>query len=205
MSHASMPAVWPADQVVGSYAHPKIRWTLFDDTALYHPALIASSLVRTAGLPAGAPGSGGAKAYELETWNEPAAGFLAARALAFARNAYHPGAWVVGSWVNVTASGEYGQPHSHTRASLSVVYFLDLGTNPPGNPHNGRFAFVDPRLAACCHEEPERLSRAIIPRHVEGLMFGFPSQLVHFVHLYRGERPRISVAWNFGLPAEPGL
>ncbi|MBM3486267.1 MAG: hypothetical protein FJX67_06495 [Alphaproteobacteria bacterium] len=205
MSLAPMPPVWPPRQSIGTIGHAAFPWTLFDDTAAYHPALIAACLARTAATGVGLPGSGGAKAYDLERWNVPAATLLTERACAFVRKGYSRDTRLVGSWANVTASGEYGQPHSHTRSTVSVVYFLDLGTNEPTNPHNGRFAFVDPRLTLCCHEEAGRLSQAVMPQHVDGLMFGFPSQIVHFVHVYRGERPRISIAWNFALATAAGL
>lgn len=195
--------VWPEGQDIQAFAHPMIKSTRFADADRLRPPLVAACEAHVAGVPGGLPGSGGAKAYHLERWGLPAAEALAARALAFVRRGWHPGAWLIQSWANVMPSGEYGQPHSHVGASLGVVYFLDLGTVDPANPHNGRFAFVDPRLEACCHEEPERLSRAVMPVAVEGLMFGFPSQLVHFVHLYRGDRPRITVAGNFGFPASP--
>jgi len=197
---ADLPA-WPPGQRIEDVAQPLIRATRFADAALLHPPLIAACVARAAAVADGLPGSGGAKAYRIETWGVPAADVLAARAHAFVRNGWHPGAWLIDSWVNVMAPGDYGQPHSHVNASLSVVYFLDLGTPDPANPHNGRFAFVDPRMPACCHQEPERLSRAVMPPPVDGLMFGFPSQLVHFVHLYRGDRPRVTAAWNFGFPS----
>jgi hypothetical protein len=203
-TQATQMDAWPAGQRIESFAHPMIKSTRFADVARLHPPLVAACLERVVGVSSGLPGSGGAKAYHLEQWGMKEADILAARARAFVRQGWHPDAWLIESWANVMAPGEYGQPHSHVRASLSVVYFLDLGTPDPSNPHNGRFAFIDPRLEACCHEEPERLSRAIMPVAVEGLMFGFPSQLVHFVHLYRGERPRITVAWNFGFPNSPG-
>jgi predicted 2-oxoglutarate/Fe(II)-dependent dioxygenase YbiX len=35
---------------------------------------------------------------------------------------------------------------------------------------------------------------------VEGAMVMFPSEIMHHVHPYTGDEPRISIAWNFNLP-----
>lgn len=140
---------------------------------------------------------GGTKLYDPARWSDPAGAFLEARALGFYRRATgRAGGRVVQGWANVYQCGDYIVPHSHTEADLSVVYMLDPGDEDAADGTSGRFCFADPRWALCCQVEAGRLSNTIAPPLQPGSMLLFPAEAVHFVHPYRGQRPRITLSWN---------
>jgi hypothetical protein len=91
-------------------------------------------------------------------------------------------------------TGDYFLPHSHPRTLASLLYAVDLGESP--DAHNGQFCFADPRMKVCCREQEGYMSTPCAPVLEPGTMIMFPGQTVHFVTLYRGERPRITMSWN---------
>ncbi len=174
--------------------------TRFEDHALYAGVLVERLLSL-----ASEPGFrqqygrhlGGTKLYHQDCSQVPGWDFLNARALAFYRFATkrQDGAIAL-AWANIYRTGDYIVPHSHTQADFSLVYCLDPGNADDGDSVSGRFCFADPRLALCCQVEEGRLSNSIGPAVQAGSMLLFPSHLVHFVHPYSGERPRITLSWN---------
>lgn len=174
--------------------------TRFADHARYAPALIACLLELKSRPPYSEQYGrhlGGTKLYDPASWSDPAGAFLDARALAFYRRVTsRPGGRIQQGWANVYKAGDYIVPHSHTEADMSVVYMLDPGDEETDEPTSGRFCFADPRWALCCQVEPGRLSNTIAPPMHAGSMLIFPSEAVHFVHPYLGQRPRITLSWN---------
>ena len=109
------------------------------------------------------------------------------------------------SWANIYGQGDYSAPHSHLRATASVVYCVDPGDRDPADDWSGRFCFVDPRLSACCQGEPGHMTNPIMLGMRPGTMLIFPGQAVHCVNPYAGARPRITLSWNINAMALPGV
>lgn len=104
------------------------------------------------------------------------------------------------SWASVSRKYEYLAGHSHIDCIASVVYMLDPGNaNKENNMLDGRFAITDPRVPGCCNIEEGCVTMEVAPDMNAGSMIIFPSQLVHHVHPYTGDAPRITLAWNFKL------
>ncbi len=95
-------------------------------------------------------------------------------------------------------------PNSHPRATARVVSSLDPGDEDRADEWAGQLCFVDPRYSACCQVEKGYMTNPITPRLGTGAMVIFPGRLVHCVNPYRGERPRITLAWNINTGAVAG-
>ncbi len=203
-------AVWPPLQQVELCGDTTIRLTAFQDTQEYHPRLIAKILeleenhrLRRRYF----RGACGTKIHHLEKWVSSEAELITARALALFRKVLECDEAVVDlSWANVYRSGDYCMPHSHLRSTASVVYCLDTGDEDPDDTQSGRFCFVDPRIRSCCQDQEGCMTTPFLPGLNAGAMLIFPSQLVHAVNPYTGNRPRITLSWNinkFALPGQP--
>jgi hypothetical protein len=110
-----------------------------------------------------------------------------------------PPAWRYGiqAWAMVMEAGDYTVPHDHAEAHWSFVYYLDTGdADRKAHPRSGMIAWINP---APPHTPVPGLDYA--PRAFElaprtGQLVLFPGWLGHYVHPYRGTRPRISIAGN---------
>lgn len=101
------------------------------------------------------------------------------------------------AWANVAQNGDYAKPHVHPNANLSGVYYVDAGDAPPEAKDSGVIEFIDPRQRPGMFETEGTVpfdAHRVTPR--SGGLLLFPAWLYHYVHPYRGERPRISVAFN---------
>lgn len=200
--------IWPAEQKLESLGHPAVMTTRFADTERYHSRLTARILELAAQPRAGKQyfrGAGGTKVHHVDRWNNSEAALLHARAMELYRRALgHDTAVVDLSWANVYRAGEYCMPHSHLRATASIVYFLDSGDDDPDDPLGGRFYFSDPRLPACCQHETDKMTTPLFPNTPPGTMVIFPGQVIHSVNPYHGARPRITMSWNINDVALPG-
>ena len=117
-------------------------------------------------------------------------------------------AWTVEAWANVNASGDSNSCHYHPGSFWSGSYYVADGGCADDTSLGGEFEMFDPRGPAPMMHAPalkfggeDGLSagsaETIRPR--PGLMFLFPSFLLHAVRPYRGSGLRISVAFNLGL------
>jgi uncharacterized protein (TIGR02466 family) len=108
--------------------------------------------------------------------------------------------WKTEAWANVS--------HYHPGSFWSGTYYVSDGGCADDPSLGGEFEMLDPRGPAPMMHAPalkfggeDGLSagsaETIRPR--PGLMFLFPSFLLHAVRPYRGNGLRISVAFNFGL------
>lgn len=120
--------------------------------------------------------------------------------------------WVVEAWANVNGPNSFNAAHYHPGSFWSASYYVDDGGCANDSSLGGEFEMFDPRGAAPMMHAPslkfaghEGLSagssQTIQPR--PGLLFIFPSFLVHGVRPYLGTQERISVAINFGLYHQP--
>ncbi len=113
-------------------------------------------------------------------------------------------------WANISAPGHSNQMHCHPGALWSGVYYVDVGESDPKVDVEGELLLVDPRFPMNTMYMPELVLRdqkgdpqySQTPiRPVNGRLVLFPAWLKHSVRPYRGNRERISVAFN--LMVEP--
>ncbi|MFM2128777.1 MAG: hypothetical protein RL477_323 [Pseudomonadota bacterium] len=120
--------------------------------------------------------------------------------------------WFVNAWANVNRSGQANQMHAHPGAVWSGCYYVDDGGCGRDAALGGEFEIMDPRGLAPAMYAPELApalsgcqtmggTEAIRP--ATGLLLMFPAWLMHSVRPYLGDGTRISVAFNFALPAVP--
>jgi putative 2-oxoglutarate-Fe(II)-dependent oxygenase superfamily protein len=211
---AELP-VWPERQSVEPLSAPVMAVARFADFAQYHPPLVAAVLAAEQDprwrsvlvlQPAGSSqkavfrGGCGTKVRRISEWNDAAASLVHARALMLAHQTLsRRPVYADDSWASVYRAGDYCMPHSHLRSDVSIVYMLDPGDDDPDEPMAGKLSFADPRINACCPDEPSRVTRHMIPDMAPGTMIIFASDYLHSVNPYRGRRPRITLSWNITL------
>lgn len=101
------------------------------------------------------------------------------------------------AWANVARSGHYAKPHVHPNSNISGVYYVDVGDAAPDDQHSGTIEFIDPRQRPGMFETQGTLPfDAYRVRPTPGTLLLFPAWLYHYVHPYRGTRPRVTVAFN---------
>jgi uncharacterized protein (TIGR02466 family) len=116
--------------------------------------------------------------------------------------------WVVEAWANINEAGDSNACHYHPGAFWSGSYYVNDGGCADDVSLGGEFEIFDPRGPAPMMHAPllkfggegglsAGSAEMIRPR--PGLMFLFPSFLLHAVRPYRGSASRISVAFNLGL------
>ena len=208
-------AVWPAGQAVEALSAPLMAATRFADFEALHPALIDAVLtaerdprwrsvlvLQNPGTPDAAifRGGCGTKVRKISAWDVAPASLVHARALMLAhRTLSRRPVYADDSWASVYRAGDYCMPHSHLRSNVSIVYMLDPGDDDSDDPMAGKLCFADPRIDACCPDEPGRVTRHMIPTMEPGAMLIFSSDYLHSVNPYRGRRPRITLSWNITL------
>ncbi len=154
---------------------------------------------------------------DLDAWGGPEAVevLAAAKAVATQLTADRFGApvkpaWTVQAWANVNGPGDANIAHYHAGSFWSGTYYVDDGGCAADPALGGGFEMIDPRGAAPAMYAPTLRfagedgqsagsAETIQPR--PGLLFLFPSWLMHQVRPYRGASLRISVAFNLGLAA----
>lgn len=105
--------------------------------------------------------------------------------------------YAVQAWAMVMSDGDYGKLHDHAEAHWSFVHYLDTGDADRAlHPCSGMIAWTNPARPP---NGPPGLDYS--PRLFElspqaGQLVIFPGWLPHFVHPYRGCRPRVCIAGN---------
>lgn len=106
----------------------------------------------------------------------------------------------VTAWAMVMRNGHYVMPHDHGDSHWSVAYYVDAGDDAPAP--SGHLAFVDPRRTGRTIPELELFPSTFdVPARTSTLVI-FPGWLQHYVHAYRGERPRICISANVTMEPE---
>lgn len=107
----------------------------------------------------------------------------------------------VHAWAMVLGQGDYVVPHDHADMHLSAAYYVDAGDAPDGaedseedDRPSGRLVFQSPRSAFVPGLDLFPSEFSLRPQ--TGLMVVFPAYLSHYVHPYRGTRPRICISLN---------
>lgn len=108
--------------------------------------------------------------------------------------------WSVEGWFNINRPDGYNELHNHGRppSVWSGIYYVDCGTDDQSL--TGRTVFEN------CHSLPRNGStpmgftqpQMIVPQ--EGQMVLFPASMFHRVESHRGNRPRITLAFNLSHP-----
>ncbi|MBI3451913.1 MAG: hypothetical protein HY057_03610 [Rhodospirillales bacterium] len=116
--------------------------------------------------------------------------------------------WRINAWANINRAGHGNEFHAHPGSYWSGTYYVDDGGIATDPALGGEFEIQDPRGVGPAMYAP-MLSFAmpggqsvganelIHPR--AGAMILFPAWLSHAVRPYRGQRARISVAFNLSL------
>lgn len=100
----------------------------------------------------------------------------------------------VDAWAMVTSDRGHARTHTHPNAHFSAVYYTRDLPDQPGL--GGQLEFNDPRGPGNTEIKGLRLLPAFRLKPKAGMMVVFPSWLPHFVHPYRGDEERISIAAN---------
>jgi uncharacterized protein (TIGR02466 family) len=103
----------------------------------------------------------------------------------------------VHAWAMVMRNGDYTIPHDHSEVHWATVYYVDAGdADERAHPASGLLALIDPRQGGRPMPGLELLGTTftVLPR--TGRLVIFPGWLRHYVHSYRGQRPRVSISCN---------
>lgn len=103
------------------------------------------------------------------------------------------------SWAMVLRQNDYVITHDHGDSHWSIAYYVDAGDDAPAP--SGHLVFLDPRRSGrTIPELPIFQSNFELPAKT-GALVVFPGWLQHYVHPYRGERPRICISCNVTMEA----
>ncbi len=207
VGNADLP-VWPEGQTAEPMSAPLMAITQFKDWEIYHPSLVDAALAAEHDPELRVTlfrGGCGTKVRKVPEWRTASAQLIHGRALMLAhRTLSRRPVFTDDTWGSIYHDGDHCMPHSHLRSDVSVVYMLDTGDEDPGDKLSARLCFADPRIDACCPDEPGRVTRHVIPVMTPGTMLIFSSDYLHSVNPYRGQRPRITLSWNITLERLPG-
>ena len=102
----------------------------------------------------------------------------------------------VEAWAMVMHNGDYTIAHDHGDAHWSTTYYVDAGdADLERTPDSGALAILDPRRGGRPIPGIDPGSTFTI-RPRTGMLVVFPGYLQHYVHPYRGTRPRVAIACN---------
>jgi uncharacterized protein (TIGR02466 family) len=103
--------------------------------------------------------------------------------------------WILSAWANINRRGDSNTMHTHPGATWSGVYYVDHGESDP-DAEGTALHISDPCPARTSIFFPELSNTNVLFKPQPGLMILFPSYLPHAVPPHRGDRPRISIAFN---------
>jgi len=109
--------------------------------------------------------------------------------------------YAVTAWAMVMRDGHYVVTHDHGDVHWSVAYYVDAGDDLP--PPSGRLAFLDPRRSGRAIPELPLFPSTFDIRPRTSALVIFPGWVQHYVHTYRGQRPRICVSCNLTMEVAP--
>lgn len=105
-------------------------------------------------------------------------------------------------WGTVMRDGDYTVTHDHGESIWSSAYYVDAGdADLTLHPQSGHLAFIDPRRRGKPPGAGDLFAGLFTVRPRASLLVLFPGYLQHYVHPYRGTRPRIMVSCNLIQPA----
>lgn len=111
--------------------------------------------------------------------------------------------YAVQAWAMVMRHGDYTLVHDHQESHFSMVYYSEVGdADLELHPDSGRLCFLDPRRGGTVISGIELFPSQFGITPQNGQLVVFPSWLQHFVHPYRGVRPRVSISCNLRFEAD---
>lgn len=110
------------------------------------------------------------------------------------------------AWAMVMKDGGYSVVHDHAQAHWSAVYYADTGdADLATHPTSGQFVLLDPRRPSAEINGLDLFPSQFGVQPTTGMLVFFPGSVQHFVHPYRGSRPRVSISCNLRFEPEiPG-
>lgn len=100
-------------------------------------------------------------------------------------------------WAMVMRDGDYTIPHSHADSHWATVYYADAGdADEAAHPQSGVITFIDPRSGFLPVPGLDLTVGNFAVNAKAGQLLVFPGWLAHYVHVYRGRRPRVSLSCN---------
>lgn len=102
----------------------------------------------------------------------------------------------VHAWAMVLGAGDYVTPHCHAEAHLSGAFYVDAGDEPPDDRPSGRIVFRNPVAGAAMVPGLDLFPGEFSVQPRTGMLILFPGYLPHYVHPYRGARPRVCISLN---------
>jgi uncharacterized protein (TIGR02466 family) len=103
--------------------------------------------------------------------------------------------WSFNAWANISRPGDFHKMHMHPGATWSGVYYVDTGQSNPDSEGTA-LHLSDPNPGRTNIFFPELMASNVLVKPEPGLMVLFPSYVPHGVLPHRGDRPRISIAFN---------
>jgi uncharacterized protein (TIGR02466 family) len=197
-----MPLATLFSTPVAMYEHPELSSMNQEITAI----LVAES----ESIPSVARSNVGGwhSAYNLQTRPEPCFRKLAELIVARAQETSEAVAKTTGGnfpkvkasahmWAMVMRDGHYTSPHTHSDSHWGTVYYPDAGdANTTAHPGSGVITFVDPRSGNFPIPGLSMTVGEFVVSPQTGQLLVFPGWLMHYVHTYRGSRPRVSISCN---------
>ncbi len=110
------------------------------------------------------------------------------------------------AWAMVMRNGDYTIPHDHSDVHWGTVYYADAGDADEAKERaSGLLALVDPRHGGRSMPGLDDVGSTftVVPR--TGRLVVFPGWLLHYVHPYRGQRPRVSISCNVIFEPAPAM
>jgi len=104
--------------------------------------------------------------------------------------------WTLQAWANVSRTADFNKTHTHPGATWSGTYYVDGGDSSGDAENSTLLQLFDPCQGRASSFFPGLLRPSIFVHPVPGLMILFPSYVPHTVFSHRGDRPRISIAFN---------
>jgi uncharacterized protein (TIGR02466 family) len=100
-------------------------------------------------------------------------------------------------WAMVMRDGDYTITHTHADTHWATVYYSDAGdADEAAHPESGVIHFIDPRSGFLPIPGLDMTGGDFVVSPKTGQLLVFPGWLQHYVHSYRGRRPRVSIACN---------
>lgn len=106
-----------------------------------------------------------------------------------------PLSWTLSAWANINRRGDFNEMHTHPGATWSGVYYVDHGELNP-DAEGTSIHLSDPCPARTNIFFPTLSCQNVLFKPEPGLMILFPGYVPHAVLPHRGDRPRISIAFN---------
>lgn len=103
----------------------------------------------------------------------------------------------VHAWAMVMRNDDYTIPHNHSEVHWGTVYYADAGdADLTRHPESGALVLMDPRQSARPMPGLDLTGSIFSVAPKAGRLVIFPGWLVHYVHAYRGNRPRVAISCN---------